>query len=73
MDKAGRITLPKAIRERLTKMPRLKMRVRDEPGGQIVIEIGYDPLDLKGIIKDRGIRLTIEEIGEAIKKRGSNT
>jgi len=70
MDKAGRITLPRELRDRLVKMPRLKMRVRDLPDGKIVIEIGYDPLDLRGVIKDRGIHLSVEEIGEAIKLRG---
>ena len=71
-DKEGRIRLPKEVLERLDSKPGLKMRIRDLPDGHFKIEIGYDPRDLKGIIPDRGVRLTVEEIGEAIKDKGKH-
>ncbi|MBM3326369.1 MAG: hypothetical protein FJY65_05245 [Calditrichaeota bacterium] len=72
IDEDGRITLPEEVRERLAKKPGLKMRLKQTPEGKFIIEIGYDPLDLKGIIKDRGIKLTVEEINQAILDKGKH-
>ncbi len=71
-DKSGRVKLPKEVLARLDAKPGLKMRIRDLPDGKFVIEIGYDPLDWKGIIKDRGIHLTVEEINAAIIEKGKH-
>ena len=71
-DKSGNVQLPKEVMERLDCKPGLKMRIVDLPDGNFKIEIGYDPLDWHGIIKDRGVRLTVEEINEAIKDKGNH-
>jgi len=72
IDKAGRITLPEEIREQLAKKPGLKMRLKQTLEGKYNIEIGYDPLDWTDIIKDRGMRLTVEEINQAILGKGKH-
>jgi len=45
------------------------MRNLVPPGGNYGLEIGRDPLDCHGMIKDRGGNLTIEEINEAIHNK----
>jgi len=60
------------VLERLAADPKLKMRWRTLDDRQVILEIGHDPRDLRSIIKDRGIHLTVEEIGEAIKEKGKH-
>ena len=71
-DKQGNVRLPAEVMERLGSKPGLKMRIVDLPDGNYKLEIGYDPSDLRGIIKNRGIHLTIEEINEAILEKGNH-
>ena len=66
------MTLPNEVMGRLGSKPGLKMRIVDQPDGSFKIQIGYDPLDLRGIIKDRGIHLTVEEIGVTIRDKGNH-
>ncbi|MBM3328926.1 MAG: hypothetical protein FJY67_05560 [Calditrichaeota bacterium] len=73
VDRTGRVALPAEVRRRLEAEPRLKLRIKDLPDGNFLLEIGYDPLEWKGIIKDRGVRLSVEEIIAAVKQRGNRT
>jgi len=68
----GQLTVPKVIRDRLGlhEGDRVEFRVTGE--GQVVVEAAtVDLRDLRGILKGRGRRVTVEEMEEAVRKAGT--
>lgn len=63
----GQITLPKEIRDTLGVQSGDRVLFWRNPQGQIVVEAEtVDLRSLRGMLKGKGPRLTIEEMNEAI-------
>jgi AbrB family looped-hinge helix DNA binding protein len=63
----GRVTIPKAIRERLGLMPNGKVKFFAHPDGNVVLLPVHPVSTLRGILRSQlGRRLTIEEMDDAI-------
>lgn len=68
----GQLTVPKSIRDRLGlhEGDRVEFRVTED--GEVVVEVAtMDLLDLRGALKSRGCRVTVEEMEEAVRKAGT--
>lgn len=68
----GQLTVPKAIRNRLGlhEGDRVEFRVTEQ--GQVVVEAAtVDLRDLRGALKSRRRRTTVEEMEEAVRKAGT--
>lgn len=70
----GQLTLPKAIRDRLNVRPgdRVEFRLTEE--GEVMVEAASQDLrTLRGILKAGKVRLSLEEMDEAVRKGGSGS
>ncbi len=68
----GQLTLPKAIRDRLNVRPgdRVEFRLTEE--GEVMVEAASQDLrTLRGILKPGKVRLTLEEMNEAVRTGGT--
>ncbi len=68
----GQLTLPKAIRDRLNVRPgdRVEFRLTEE--GEVMVEAASQDLrTLRGILKPGKVRLTLEEMDEAVRTGGT--
>lgn len=68
----GQLTLPKAIRDRLNVRPgdRVEFRLTEE--GEVMVEAASQDLrTLRGILKPGKVRLTLEEMDEAVRTAGT--
>ena len=71
MTTKGQITVPKEIRDALRLKPGDRLEFRLEADGSVrVIPARLRLASLIGILKPKGIHLTIEEIGQAIRDKG---
>lgn len=62
----GQATIPKAVRERLHLGPGDRVKFFFHPDGSVVILPKRRTSALKGIVRPRGRRVSIEEMEEAI-------
>ncbi len=68
----GQTTIPKEIREHLHLHPGDQMEfIVDEDGRVILLPVTVDAADLKGILPAPKRVVTVEEMNQAIRKRGS--
>jgi len=73
MTTKGQITIPKEVRDALGLKPGDRVDFVLEPNGTArIIPATRTLVSLIGIIKPKGIHLTIEEIGEAIRDKGKH-
>jgi len=67
----GQLTVPKAIRDQLGLHEGDRVEFRVMGDGQVVVEAAtVDLRDLRGVLKRRGRRVTVEEMEEAVRKAG---
>lgn len=68
----GQITVPKEIREHLGLEPGDRVNFQIGSGGEVIVE--PEPVDirsLKGMLKHRGRRVTLEAMEQAIRRGAS--
>ncbi len=69
----GQTTIPKEIREHLHLKPGDRVEfVTDEDGRVMVLAATVDVAELAGILKPPPKPVTLEEMAQAVRKRGSS-
>jgi len=67
----GQTTIPKEIRERLNLQPGDRLEfVVDDDGRVVVLPATVDAAELAGILKAPSKPVTVEEMNQAVRKRG---
>jgi AbrB family looped-hinge helix DNA binding protein len=65
----GQLTLPKAIRDRLGLHEGDRAEFRVTADGRVVVEAAtVDLRDLRGVLKNRGKQVSVEEMEEAVRR-----
>lgn len=66
----GQITLPKQVRERLGLRAGDRVAFRERPDGSFAVEAEHgDLLALQGLLRPRRRGVTVEAMGDAIRRR----
>jgi AbrB family looped-hinge helix DNA binding protein len=66
ITKKGQATIPKAVREHLHLKPGDRVKFFLHPDGSVVLLPKLPVTALRGMIKHRGARVTIEDMDEAV-------
>ncbi len=70
----GQLTVPKAIRDRLGLHEGDRVEFRVTADGRVVVEAAtVDLRDLRGTLKSRGRRVSVEEMEDAVRRAGTRT
>jgi AbrB family looped-hinge helix DNA binding protein len=65
IDAKGRVTIPKAVRERLGLKPGDVVKFFVDPDGRVILLPRLPASALRGIVAPRGTPVTIDEMTEA--------
>jgi len=65
----GQVTIPKLIRDLLGVRPGDQVVFRPTDGGIVVEASTVDLMTLKGVLKPKGKRVTVDDMKEAVRKR----